>query len=115
MRLSSKARGSLRLGEPCRSVDLWRRRSRHWFAMMSRINVQRWPRVPTLRRDSISEEDSCLGVRLFTITEKTFIDTNILSYAYDVDADDKHKSAKNALIVIWDERVAPISNNELQH
>ena len=77
--------------------------------MTSHINVLLRPRVLIFRRDSISAGDRCPGVRLFTIAEKTFVDSNILVYAYDIDSGNKHEQAKEALIELWDGGVGAVS------
>jgi predicted nucleic acid-binding protein len=46
--------------------------------------------------------------------EKTFIDTNVLIYAHDIDANSKHKVAKNVLQELWSERVGVLSVQVLQ-
>ncbi len=45
---------------------------------------------------------------------KTFVDTNILLYAHDVDAGKKHDRAKRALSQLWAERSGVISPQVLQ-
>jgi predicted nucleic acid-binding protein len=45
---------------------------------------------------------------------KTFIDTNVLIYAHDVDADIKHEIARNLLRELWSERTGVISMQVLQ-
>lgn len=46
--------------------------------------------------------------------EKTFIDTNVLIYAHDVDANSKHKVAKDVLRELWSERAGVLSMQVLQ-
>ncbi len=46
--------------------------------------------------------------------DKTFVDTNILIYAHDVDAGTKHKAAKNVLRDLWDQRAGVLSMQVLQ-
>jgi len=45
---------------------------------------------------------------------KTFVDTNILIYAHDVDAGKKHQIAKKALDELWSERTGVLSVQVLQ-
>jgi predicted nucleic acid-binding protein len=45
---------------------------------------------------------------------KTFVDTNILIYAYDVDAGIKHDIAKTVLHELWSERFGVLSMQVLQ-
>ena len=46
--------------------------------------------------------------------EKTFVDTNILVYAYDSDAGAKHDYAKERVIDLWDQGTGVISAQVLQ-
>ena len=46
--------------------------------------------------------------------DKTFIDTNVLIYAHDVDAQDKHMAAKRVLLELWEERSGVLSMQVLQ-
>src|SRR5579864_2886888 len=45
---------------------------------------------------------------------KTFVDTNVLIYAYDVDAKAKHETAKSLLQELWSERTGVLSPQVLQ-
>lgn len=45
---------------------------------------------------------------------KTFVDTNVLIYAYDLDAKKKHEIAKEVLRELWRERVGILSPQVLQ-
>ena len=45
---------------------------------------------------------------------KTFVDTNVLIYAHDVDAKTKHQTAKNVLRELWSERAGVLSTQVLQ-
>jgi predicted nucleic acid-binding protein len=45
---------------------------------------------------------------------KTFVDTNILIYAHDVDAKEKHAVAKDALYELWANRTGVLSMQVLQ-
>ncbi len=45
---------------------------------------------------------------------KTFVDTNILIYAHDVDAEQKHETAKSVLRELWSERSGALSVQVLQ-
>jgi predicted nucleic acid-binding protein len=45
---------------------------------------------------------------------KTFIDTNVLVYAYDMDANAKHEIAKAVLRRLWSERTGVLSVQVLQ-
>ena len=45
---------------------------------------------------------------------KTFVDTNVLIYAHDVDAKAKHEMAKNVLRDLWSQRSGILSMQVLQ-
>jgi predicted nucleic acid-binding protein len=45
---------------------------------------------------------------------KTFVDTNVLIYAYDPDAKVKHQIAKSLLQELWDSRTGVLSMQVLQ-
>jgi predicted nucleic acid-binding protein len=47
-------------------------------------------------------------------TDKTFVDTNILIYAHDVDAGQKHEIAKAVVRELWAERAGLLSTQVLQ-
>jgi predicted nucleic acid-binding protein len=46
--------------------------------------------------------------------EPTFVDTNVLVYAYDVDAGPKHEVAKAHVRSLWESRSGRISTQVLQ-
>lgn len=46
--------------------------------------------------------------------DKTFVDTNIIIYAYDVTAGKKHKTAGNILADLWNSGLGVISTQVLQ-
>jgi predicted nucleic acid-binding protein len=48
------------------------------------------------------------------MNDKTFVDTNVLIYAYDVDASVKHELAKIALRELWIQRTGVLSIQVLQ-
>jgi predicted nucleic acid-binding protein len=48
------------------------------------------------------------------MSDKTFVDTNVLIYAYDVDAKAKHELAKIALRELWSQRSGVLSMQVLQ-
>ncbi len=48
------------------------------------------------------------------MSAKTFVDTNILIYAYDVDAEKKHLVAKEVLHELWMDRTGVLSTQVLQ-
>jgi len=48
------------------------------------------------------------------MNDKTFVDTNILIYAHDVDAKAKHDVAKNVLRELWGQRTGVLSMQVLQ-
>ncbi len=48
------------------------------------------------------------------MSDKTFVDTNVLIYAHDVDAKAKHESAKSVLRGLWSERTGVLSMQVLQ-
>src|SRR5262245_9164530 len=45
---------------------------------------------------------------------KTFVDTNVMIYAYDVDAHTKHDTAKGILRNLWSRRIGALSVQVLQ-
>lgn len=45
---------------------------------------------------------------------KTFIDTNVLVYAHDTDAGDRHATAKALLAELWESRSGSLSTQVLQ-
>lgn len=45
---------------------------------------------------------------------RTFVDTNVLIYAHDVDAKGKHEAAQEVLRELWSERVGVLSLQVLQ-
>ncbi len=45
---------------------------------------------------------------------KTFVDTNVLVYAHDTDAGDRHATAKALLAELWDSRSGSLSTQVLQ-
>jgi predicted nucleic acid-binding protein len=45
---------------------------------------------------------------------KTFVDTNVLIYAHDVDAKEKHRVAKETLSELWVDRAGFLSTQVLQ-
>jgi len=48
------------------------------------------------------------------MSDKTFVDTNVLIYAHDVDARAKHAVAKDILRDLWSERCGVVSMQVLQ-
>ncbi|MGA8540570.1 MAG: PIN domain-containing protein [Terriglobales bacterium] len=48
------------------------------------------------------------------MNDKTFVDTNILIYAHDIDAKSKHEAAKNVLAELWSQRAGALSPQVLQ-
>jgi len=48
------------------------------------------------------------------MSAKTFVDTNILIYAHDIDAKAKHETAKAVLHDLWKERAGVLSMQVLQ-
>jgi predicted nucleic acid-binding protein len=48
------------------------------------------------------------------MSDKTFVDTNILIYAHDVDAKGKHETAKSVLRELWSQRTGALSTQVLQ-
>jgi predicted nucleic acid-binding protein len=48
------------------------------------------------------------------MSDKTFVDTNVLIYAHDVDAKAKHEIAKQVLSKLWGERTGVLSMQVLQ-
>ena len=48
------------------------------------------------------------------MSDRTFVDTNILVYAHDADAGEKHASAAKAVAELWESRNGLISTQVLQ-
>ena len=48
------------------------------------------------------------------MNDRTFVDTNVLIYAHDVDANAKHEAAKSVLRELWSERTGVLSMQVLQ-
>jgi predicted nucleic acid-binding protein len=48
------------------------------------------------------------------MSDKTFVDTNVLIYAHDVDAKAKHEVAKSVLRELWSQRTGVLSMQVLQ-
>jgi predicted nucleic acid-binding protein len=48
------------------------------------------------------------------MSDKTFVDTNVLIYAHDVDAKAKRERAKNVLLELWTHRTGALSTQVLQ-
>jgi len=48
------------------------------------------------------------------MSDKTFVDTNVLIYAHDIDANGKRQIAKAALQELWSERNGVLSMQVLQ-
>ena len=48
------------------------------------------------------------------MSDRTFVDTNVLIYAHDVDAKTKHETAKSVLRELWSQRAGVLSLQVLQ-
>lgn len=48
------------------------------------------------------------------MNDKSFVDTNIMVYAHDLDAGEKHEIAKRTLITLWESGTGVISTQVLQ-
>jgi len=48
------------------------------------------------------------------MSDKTFVDTNVLIYAHDIDAQAKHEVAKSVLRQLWSQRTGVLSLQVLQ-
>ena len=48
------------------------------------------------------------------MSDKTFVDTNVLIYAHDVEAGTKHEAAKDILRELWDAHTGVLSTQVLQ-
>ena len=46
--------------------------------------------------------------------DKTFVNTNILVYAHDMDAGRKHESARKVISELWESRLGLLSTQVLQ-
>src|SRR3984893_12255445 len=49
-----------------------------------------------------------------SMSDKTFVHTNVLIYAHDIDASEKHQIAKAVLRELWSERTGVLSTQVLQ-
>src|SRR5271156_6037137 len=73
-----------------------------------------------IERHSISWNAASSWVEFILSTEgnymngKTFVDTNVLIYAHDVDAKEKHPVAKKVLYELWTNRTGFLSTQVLQ-
>jgi predicted nucleic acid-binding protein len=48
------------------------------------------------------------------MNDRTFVDTNVLIYAHDVDSKEKHTVAKETLSALWANRTGVLSTQVLQ-
>ena len=48
------------------------------------------------------------------MSDKTFVDTNILIYAYDIDAGQKHQAAIEILESLWEQKLGALSTQVLE-
>ena len=48
------------------------------------------------------------------MSDKTFVDTNVLIYAHDVEGGTKHEAAKDILRELWDAHTGVLSTQVLQ-
>lgn len=48
------------------------------------------------------------------MSDKTFVDSNVLIYAHDVDAKARHETSKNVLRELWSDRTGVLSMQVLQ-
>ena len=48
------------------------------------------------------------------MSDKVFVDTNVLIYAHDIDASTKHQTARSVLEELWSSRCGVISSQVLQ-
>ena len=48
------------------------------------------------------------------MTDRVFVDTNVLVYAHDADAGEKHSAAKELLSQLWETRMGIVSTQVLQ-
>ena len=66
----------------------------------------------------ISNRDFALAVALHvgthSMSDRVFLDTNILLYAYDVDAGNKHRVARDLVRGLWNENTGVLSTQVLQ-
>jgi len=46
--------------------------------------------------------------------DRTFVDTNILVYAHDLDAENKHKIAKETIFKLWESKLGVLSTQVFQ-
>ena len=76
----------------------------------ARPRTRRWPcwiKVFTWAGISLPAGMNCMSA-------KTFVDTNILIYAHDVDAQTKHEIAQGILRELWNRRAGALSTQVLQ-
>lgn len=55
-----------------------------------------------------------MSAEMNCMSDKTFVDSNVLIYAHDVDAKAKHAIAKNAMDELWSQRNGVLSLQVLQ-
>ena len=70
-------------------------------------------RATPIKQLSSGRHDSLL-LGMSGMSDKTFIDTNVLIYAHDVDAKGKHEVAQRILRELWSERTGALSMQVLQ-
>src|SRR6266446_4702292 len=104
---------SLPPGVTLPSADCLRGSLKSWWAR------RRPTSAPSARLSSYSRKVSTWAVERLSagknfMSGRTFVDTNVLIYAHDVDAKSKHATAKNILRELWSERTGVLSMQVLQ-
>src|SRR5260370_28997875 len=104
---------SLPPGVTLPSADYLRGSLKSWWAR------RRPTSAPSARLSSCSTKvftwaAGCLSAGKNFMSGRTFVDTNVLIYAHDVDAKSKRATAKNILRELWSERTGVLSMQVLQ-
>src|SRR5260370_985331 len=94
-------------------ADCWHSRLKSWWARKKPTNA---PSARPWRSSTkvFTWEAVLLPAGKNYMNGRTFVDTNVLIYAHDVDAKSKHATAKNILRELWSERTGVLSMQVLQ-
>src|SRR5260370_12094147 len=104
---------SLRAGVTLRSADCLRGSLKSWWARRRPTSAAS-ARLSSCSTKVFTWAAGCLSAGKNFMSGRTFVDTNVLIYAHDVDAKSKHATAKNILRDLWSERRGVLSMQVLQ-
>src|SRR5260370_8647478 len=107
-----KPRSSL-LGEEVPLGDWWRGRLKSWWERKKNTNAPSARPWGSLTK-AFTWEAVLQPAGKNYMNGRTFVDTNVLIYAHDVDAKSKHVTAKNILRELWAARTGVLSMQVLQ-